>query len=279
MRAAAVLLLLFLTVQLLGLLVGSRYLGFVNSGEAEPLFSNPQSPWNSLYLFAVLLPLTLLVILLLKFRRSWFRAFELLVVFLCCWLTLDLLVGIQVGWLSSGFLLSLLLVGWRVARPTPLTQDLVLILSASGVGAVLGVSLGVAPSLLLLALFSVYDYFSVFVSRHMVFMAKRLVPSSSSLLLSVPSQLRDFVREGRAGKRAGGRSLHLGGGDLILPLVFSSSVLSAEGLASSLLVSLSSSLSLLLLLLLLSRRPGTILPGLPLLSVGCLLGFLLSRLT
>ncbi|MCQ8898120.1 MAG: presenilin family intramembrane aspartyl protease [Hadesarchaea archaeon] len=278
MRAAAVLLLLFLTVQLLGLLAGSRYLDFVNSGEAEPLFSNPQSPWNSLYLFAVLLPLTLLVILLLKFRRSWFRAFELLVVFLCCWLTLDLLVGIQVGWLSSGFLLSLLLVGWRVARPTPLTQDLVLVLSASGVGAVLGVSLGLAPSLLLLALFSAYDYFSVFVSRHMVFMAKRLVPSSSSLLLSVPSELRDFVRRGRAGKRAGGRALHLGGGDLILPLVFSSSVLSAEGLAGSLLVSLFSSLFLLLLLLLLSRRPGTILPGLPLLSLGCLIGFLLSRL-
>jgi presenilin-like A22 family membrane protease len=78
--------------------------------------------------------------------------------------------------------------------------------------------------------------------------------------------------------RAGGRALHLGGGDLILHLVFSSSVLSAEGLAGSLLVSLFSSLFLLLLLLLLSRRPGTILPGLPLLSLGCLIGFLLSRL-
>jgi presenilin-like A22 family membrane protease len=260
------------------LLAGNRYLDLVSSGEAEPLFSNPQSPWNSLYLFVALLPLTLLVILLLKFRRNWFRVFELLVVFFCCWLTLDLLVGIQVGWLSSGLLMALLLVGWRAARPTPLNQDLVLLLSASGVGAVLGVSLGLAPSLLLLALFSAYDYFSVFISRHMVFMARRLVPSSSSLLLSVPSDLRDFVREGGRGRRAGRRVLHLGGGDLILPLVFSASVLSAEGLVSSLLVSLSSALSLLLLLLLLSRRPGTVLPGLPFLSAGCLLGFLLSRI-
>jgi presenilin-like A22 family membrane protease len=278
MRAVAVLLFLFLIVQLLGLLVGNRYLGFVSSGEVEPLFSNPQSPWNSLYLFAALLPLTLLLILLLKFRRNWFRVFELLVVFFCCWLALDLLLGFQVGWFSSGFLMALLLVGWRAARPTPLNQDLVLILSASGVGAVLGVSLGVAPSLLLLALFSLYDYFSVFISRHMVFMARRLVPFSSSLLLSVPSDLRDFVRKGEKGRRAGRRVLHLGGGDLILPLIFSVSVLSAEGLASSLLVSLSSSLFLLFLLLLLSRRPGSILPGLPFLSTGCLLGFLLSRI-
>jgi len=277
MRAAAILLLLFLTVQMLGLLAGNRYLSLVSSGEAKPLFSDPQSPWNSLYLFAVLLPLTLLVILLLRFRRNWFRAFELLVTFFCCWLTLDLLAGMQVGWLSSGFLLSLLLAGWRVARPTPLNQDLVLILSASGVGAVLGASLGVVPSLLLLALFSVYDCVSVFVTRHMVFMARRLLPSSSSLFLSVPSELRAFVRGGRWKGRGKG-VLHLGGGDLLLPLVFSVSVLEAEGLRSALLVSLSSSLFLFLLFLLLLRRPGTILPGLPLLSLGSLLGFFLSRL-
>ncbi len=277
MRAAAILLLLFLTVQMLGLLAGNRYLSLVSSGEAKPLFSDPQSPWNSLYLFAALLPLTLLVILLLRFRRNWFRAFELLVTFFCCWLTLDLLAGMQVGWLSSGFLLSLLLAGWRVARPTPLNQDLVLILSASGVGAVLGASLGVVPSLLLLALFSVYDCVSVFVTRHMVFMAKRLLPSSSSLFLSVPSELRAFVRGGRWKGRGKG-VLHLGGGDLLLPLVFSVSVLEAEGLRSALLVSLSSSLFLFLLFLLLLRRPGTILPGLPLLSLGSLLGFFLSRL-
>jgi len=277
MRAAAILLLLFLTVQMLGLLAGNRYLSLVSSGEAKPLFSDPQSPWNSLYLFAALLPLTLLVILLLRFRRNWFRAFELLVTFFCCWLTLDLLAGMQVGWLSSGFLLSLLLAGWRVARPTPLNQDLVLILSASGVGAVLGASLGVVPSLLLLALFSVYDCVSVFVTRHMVFMARRLLPSSSSLFLSVPSELRAFVRGGRWKGRGKG-VLHLGGGDLLLPLVFSVSVLEAEGLRSALLVSLSSSLFLFLLFLLLLRRPGTILPGLPLLSLGSLLGFFLSRL-
>ncbi len=278
MKAVAVLLLLFLSVQLLGLLTGVRYLELMESGEAEPLFSNPQSPWNSLYLFAALLPLTLLVILLLKFRRRWFRAFELTVVFLCCWLTLDLLVGFQLGWFSSGLLLSLLLVGWRAYRPIHLNRDLVLVFSAAGVGSVLGVSMGLAPGLLLLALFSAYDYFSVFISRHMVFMAKRLVPSSSSLLLSVPKDLREFLEEGKPERVGGGRVLYLGGGDLILPLVFSASVLSAEGLPSSLLVSLSSSLFLLLLLLLLSRRPGRILPGLPFLSVGCLLGFLLSRL-
>lgn len=278
MRAAAVLLLLFLSVQLLGLVAGDRYLDLMEEGETEPLFSNPQSPWNSLYLFAALLPLTLFVILLLKFRRRWFRVFELMVVFLCCWLTLDLLIGIQLGWVSSGLLLSLLLVGWRVLKPTHLNRDLVLVLSAVGVGAVLGVSLGLAPSLLLLALFSAYDYFSVFISRHMVFMAKRLVPSSSSLLLSVPKDLREFVKEGKPERVGKGRVLYLGGGDLILPLVFSTSVLSAEGVPSSFLVSLFSSLFLLFLLLLLSRRPGMVLPGLPFLSTGCLLGFLLSRM-
>lgn len=278
MKAAAVLLFLFLAVQLLGLMVGSRYLELVEEEEAELLFSDPQSVWNSLYLFAALLPLTLFVLLLLKFKAEWFRIFESMVIFFCCWLTLDLLIGVRLGWFSLGLFLSLLLVGWRVTKPSHLNRDLVLILSSAGVGAVLGVSLGLLPGILLLVLFSVYDYFSVFVSKHMVFMAKKLVPSSSSLLLSVPKDLKEFLEEGKSFGRGRGKVFYLGGGDLILPLLFSASVFACEGLLPSLFVSSFSTLSLFFLLLLLSRKPGRIFPGLPFLSAGCLLGFLLSRL-
>ncbi|TDA34055.1 MAG: hypothetical protein DSO02_03020 [Hadesarchaea archaeon] len=278
MKAVMVLLLLFLTVQFLGLMVGERYLELVEKREAELLFSNPQSVWNSLYLFAFLLPLTLFVLLLLKFKASWFRIFEVTVIFFCCWLTLDLLIGAKLGWFPLGLFLSLLLVGWRMIKPNHLNRDLVLILSSAGVGAVLGVSLSPLPGILLLALFSVYDYFSVFVSRHMVFMAKRLVPSSSSLLLSVPKNLGEFLEEEKPVGGGRGKIFYLGGGDLILPLLFSASVFSSEGLLPSLLVSFSSTLFLLFLLLLLYRKPGRIFPGLPFLSVGCLLGFSLSKL-
>lgn len=278
MKAVAVLLFLFLAVQLLGLMVGSRYLELVEEKEAELLFSNPQSLWNSLYLFAALLPLTLLVLFLLRFRAEWFRIFESVVIFFCCWLTLDLLIGMGWNRFSLGLPLSLLLVGWRITRPSHLNGDLVLVLSSAGVGAVLGVSLGPLPGILLLALFSVYDYFSVFVSKHMVFMAKRLIPFSSSLLLSVPKDLKEFLKEGKPLEGGRGKVFYLGGGDLILPLLFSASVFACEGLLPSLLVSLSSSLFLLFLLLLLSRKPGKILPGLPFLSAGCLLGYLFSKL-
>ncbi|MEM2459685.1 MAG: presenilin family intramembrane aspartyl protease [Candidatus Hadarchaeales archaeon] len=278
MKAAIVLLLFFLTVQFLGLMVSDRYLELVEKKEAELLFSNPQSIWNSLYLFAVLLPLTLFVLFLLKFKARWFGIFEVMVIFFCCWLTLDLLIGAKFGWFPLGFFLSLLLVGWRMIRPSHLNRDLVLILSSAGVGAVLGVSLSPLPGILLLALFSVYDYFSVFVSKHMVFMAERLVPSSSSLLLSVPKNLGEFLEEGKPVGRGKGKIFYLGGGDLILPLLFSSSVFACEGLLSFLLVSFSSALFLLFLLLLLHRKPGRIFPGLPFLSAGCLLGFLLSEL-
>ncbi|MEM1981791.1 MAG: presenilin family intramembrane aspartyl protease, partial [Candidatus Hadarchaeales archaeon] len=228
MKAAIVLLLFFLTVQFLGLMVSDRYLELVEKKEAELLFSNPQSIWNSLYLFAVLLPLTLFVLFLLKFKARWFGIFEVMVIFFCCWLTLDLLIGAKFGWFPLGF---------RMIRPSHLNRDLVLILSSAGVGAVLGVSLSPLPGILLLALFSVYDYFSVFVSKHMVFMAERLVPSSSSLLLSVPKNLGEFLEEGKPVGRGKGKIFYLGGGDLILPLLFSSSVFACEGLLSFLLVS------------------------------------------
>ncbi len=278
-KASLLLILIFLLTQLLGLYLGSEYVKMLNARLVQPVFSDPESIQNSIYLFTAIPIVTAFIILVIKFREEFFRVIELSVIFFCSWITFDLLIGTSMFPLPLGLFLALLLVGWRILRPTILNQNITLITSASGVGAVLGASLGIFPCILLMVFLSIYDYISVFITRHMVFIGRKLVRSSSAMVISAPSDLRAFLSsKDLPPEEVSKRMLHLGGGDIVVPLMFTVSVFSSYGVISSLSVIASSAGGLALLMLYLSKRPEVTLPGLPFICSGCLLGFFLSTL-
>jgi presenilin-like A22 family membrane protease len=126
------------------------------------------------------------------------------------------------------------------------------------VGALLGVSIGVLPVIVFLILLAAYDYIAVFKTKHMVTMAKAVAKKNLSFTFALPTQKHQF---------------ELGTGDLVMPLVFSVSVLNdslARGLIwpvatlPSIIILLAAFLGLAFTLDYGSKNVGKALPALPL---------------
>lgn len=265
-----------LLTQLIGLYVGMQYIGFMNAGIMPPVVENPAKPSSAVIIFFYIMLMTVFILLVIKFlrRRVFFiRGLELFAVFFSSWLAFDAII-------PFGILAAIALVLWRALRPNPVNKALATVFAVVGAGAVIGASLEVVPALIFVVLLSFYDFISVFVTKHMVYMAKAIVESDSAFTLSFPHKFKKTVTVEYGGKPLKTRkhTFQLGGGDILLPLLFSVSVLRQFSLMSALSSIFGSLVALTCLLYYISRRPGRALPALPVVSAGMLAGFIVSLL-
>jgi presenilin-like A22 family membrane protease len=260
------LLFIFSTTQFLGLYVASNFLNLINAGLAEPVFENPELASNSVIFFSLILLSTFLILLILKYFRIVLRGLEALAIFISSAFTFDL-IFLNANF-PIGIIFASILTFFRFFKPSTITLNLALIFSASGVAAIFGCSLGIVPSLLLLVFLSAYDFFSVFISKHMIYLAKEL--SKDSILIAG----RPAKTKGKISKKEG--ISRMGGGDIIIPLIFSISALRSYGLFSAILSIAGSIFSLFLLLSIGTKKLIKPLPALPFICSGTLAGFLLS---
>lgn len=263
------LLAIFAIVQTIGLYCGYQYLGLIQSGEVQGPFENPDNAANSIILFAYILITTFIIILIIKFKKSLLRIFEFMAVFFASWIAFDFLIPYNlIGYLIPwGVILAILLTAWKMLKPTLLSQNIALIFSVSGAGAIIGGSLGVFPVIIFLLVLSAYDFISVFITKHMVYMAKAITETPMAFTAAVPMKTEKIDHV-----------FQLGGGDLVMPLVLSVSVLGRLGLYHALVTSLGAFIALALLFLYVIKRPGEALPALPPLSAGACLGLVASVL-
>lgn len=268
---------MFLVTQLLGLYVGSQYLGFIEFGELPPVFENPESIGNPLMLFAYMLISTLGILLLVKFWKPSIRGLEAFVVFFSSWITFDFLLPLAFGPVSLGFLLAAALTAWKFFRPTITSQNVAAVISGAGVGAILGASFGIAPSLLFLVILCIYDFVSVFITKHMVTLAKELTKIPMAFTIASPHKFKKATYVGIKNKKQKFHVFQLGVGDMVIPLMFSISLMRRFPITSSLLSIMGSATALVLLIYYMSKRPRP-LPALPFISVGTLSGFIISML-
>jgi presenilin-like A22 family membrane protease len=265
-----------LLTQLIGLYVGMQYIGFMNAGIMPPVVENPAKPSSAVIIFFYIMLMTVFILLVIKFlrRRVFFiRGLELFAVFFSSWLAFDAIIPL-------GILAAIALVLWRALRPNPVNKALATVFAVVGAGAVIGASLEVVPALIFVVLLSFYDFISVFVTKHMVYMAKAIVESDSAFTLSFPHKFKKTVTVEYGGKPLKTRkhTFQLGGGDILLPLLFSVSVLRQFSLVNALFSIFGSLVALTCLLYYISRRPGRALPALPVVSAGMLAGFIVSLL-
>lgn len=87
-------------------------------------------------------------------------------------------------------------------------NNILLAISIAGAGAVIGLSLGILPVIVLLIFLSVYDIIAVFFTKHMITLAQTISEKKIAMIFYIPTKKRLFK---------------LGGGDLVLPLVLTSS--------------------------------------------------------
>ena len=252
---------LFLITQLLGLMVANTLIK--ENVKAVILTKNPEDIENAFALFAYILITTAIFLILITFVkvRSITLLFELLALFATGALVFAALVP-KVAFMFLFILLALRLL-WRRSI---LMKNIASLIAVAGAGSLIGVSLGVLPAALFLAMLSIYDYIAVFKTKHMVKMAKAISEENVAFTFSIPAKKKVY---------------QLGTGDLVMPLVFVTAVMAKAKpfykfpyyLAPVTLILLASFLGLLFTVYYCARK-GHALPALPLQSIFMLTAWL-----
>jgi len=249
------LVLIFVVTQILGIMVGTTLIGEIASGDlVQPtvVTDNPDDPINAVALIASILVFTGMLLVFMHFFKGagLFRIMELFVLFTTSTIVFASFIP------EVAFLFSVQLVALRIVLPKNIAlRNLAAIIAVAGVGALIGVTLGVIPVLVFLILLSVYDFIAVFKTKHMVTLAKGISGRNLAFTVAIPTKKHQF---------------ELGTGDLVMPLVFAVSVMKAnQGLGfptyviPAAFVLFASLAGLLLTIAYLSKRIGRALPALP----------------
>ncbi len=259
-QAFAVLLIIFLSVQLIGLVTAFVFEQQIQVGAVEPAFKNPNSLMNSIYLFLYILAITGLLLILIKYKKKLIYVFEALSIFFSSWIVFDLFTPEPIG-----AIIAIALTYWKMKCPSYLSQNVALVFAVAGAGAVIGDSFSVLPVMLFIFILAVYDFFSVFVSKHMIYLAKAITERPTAFTAAIPTKTKKYFH-----------TFQLGGGDLVMPLIFAVSVMNQHGLTSALYSLAGALVALILLFKFIMKKPGLALPALPPLAAGAFLGFALS---
>jgi presenilin-like A22 family membrane protease len=286
MKTVFVLIAFFLITQFLGLYVGSQYTGYINQliqvGELEKRPEiipgvSPESIDTSLFLFGYIMVSTAVILILIKIKKSIIRILEAIVIFTASWFVFDILIPVDIWYLSLGFFLALVLTAWKMLRPSIISQDVAAIISGAGVGALLGASLGVLPSIVFMLILSCYDFISVFITKHMIHMAKALTERPTAFTIAAPHKFKKLTYIATKGAKKKVHIFQLGVGDMVIPLMFSVSVLNNFSLINAISAIIGSAIALLSLIYFMSKKPQP-LPALPFITFGTFAGFLISLL-
>lgn len=125
---------------------------------------------------------------------------------------LPLAIGITLIFLFGFFLV-----------PVVWAHDIIVIAASAGIGPVIGLQFTPFSALALLVILSIYDLVAVFVTRHMVAMAHHLIKSQASFALMIAERWSGF-RQPLSRVQPGSGYLILGGGDIIIPMFFTTTV-------------------------------------------------------
>ncbi len=247
--------LVFLVIELAGLGIG----WILISNITVEVQTNPM---ESVYFFGYILVSTAIILAIIKFLPKALKLIELFVVFIGSEVLFEILFINIPNPEIPAIVLALLIVYLRIVYPDKVwSMNLGALATMLGVGPLIGVSLGVIPSIVLLVILAIYDYISVFKTRHMVTLAKGVMKQKIALMMAVPVNKRLF---------------YIGGGDLILPMMVATSILRTNGWISAIISIVGGLLGLVYLLSYLYDKKGKVMPALPYITVGLLGGYVIS---
>src|SRR6059058_6373980 len=295
------------------LLVGSQAVAIALSplfqGSGYQAFPNPSDVTNTVVYVILILVFTAVILGLVRYKRQNLAKYVIMasifitlafILLLPLFYALDYATGSTVDGVLLGnvatvlaFTLAAGLVYLLVKFPEWYVVDAIGITTAAGVTAILGISFGTLPAILLLIALAFYDAWAVYRTKHMITLADELTSQRLPILLVIPKKAGYSFREQKSLKAqvAAGEereAMFIGLGDLIIPGIMSVSAFtfltapgrSFAGLAPNAFVALGTVLGSLVGFFFLMRfvLKGNPQAGLPLLNGGALLGFLLTNL-
>ncbi len=272
-------------------------------------FSNPADVTNTAVYIVMILAFTAVILGLVRYRRQNLAKYVIMAsifVTLAFILLLPLYFGLDYATGGTAnpdvlanlaallaFVLAGLLLYLLVKFPEWYVVDAIGIMTAAGVTAILGISFGIVPAILLLLALAVYDAWAVYRTKHMITLADELTSQRLPILLVIPKKAGYSFREQKSLKEqvASGEereAMFIGLGDLIIPGILSVSAFTFSspsggyflGILSNVWIAIATVVGSLLGFLFLMRfvLRGNPQAGLPLLNGGAVLGFLLANI-
>ncbi len=240
----------YIIVQVLAIFVASKF--WI---EDVILIESGDHPAASFMLFGLVLIATLIVLILIKFKLSYLLYYftEYVGLFVLCFLISSVFINIYVSLVLAGIAVVLRYYSHHFKRVS-------VVILAVGISALLGVSLGVVPIIVFLALLSVYDILAVRKTKHMQVIAEDVYKRGGSQIFTFDTKEETFV---------------LGAADIILP---STLVVSAYFNFSVVEAFFASVFALIGLLLATRQQEAPALPYASLGIVGFFIGYLIEAL-
>ena len=259
---------------------------------------DPQNPLNSVFYVGFLLVVTGAILLVIKYDVQWIlRAFVLLTSgFIASYVFGVVLPVVDAGGVNlAAYVPAAILVVALYAYPEWWVVDSAGAIMGMGAAALFGISFGILPALVLLAVLAVYDAISVYGTEHMLTLASGVMELRLPVVLVIPAtrsySFREDAEEVAESAAAGERddsgpdrgAYFIGLGDAVMPsiLVASASVFVDTPLVFGVeLAALTAIVGTIVGLLILMRMvfAGRAHAGLPLLNGGAILGYLVGAL-
>ena len=148
-------------------------------------FENPQDPTNSLLYIGLILVMTALMLAAFKYDFDWVvRGFVVFTSGLLAWYVLGTVLP---GLLAVGLSAAVALALWFY--PEWYVIDAAGVLMGAGAAGLFGISFGLLPAILLLAVLAVYDAISVYGTEHMLDLAEGVMDLRVPVVLVIPLTL------------------------------------------------------------------------------------------
>ncbi len=273
MRLVLLLLGFFLLAQLLGIFTGIIVLqDFVHNPLVQNLVvtSDSQDSLNAFFFIGYVLVSAFVIVVLirkLKLNLVVFRIMEFMMIAtsssIVFYAFLRFVFGYDISTIG-GAVVGVLFAGTKIFVPQ--LKNATAIFATAGVGVVFGISLGIIPILVFLLLLSIYDFISVFLTKHMVEIANYVISNDLAFTVTAKTTLPS-----QEVKR-----IDLGTGDLIAPIMLEVSLLQFSPVAS-LFVMIGSLVSMFIFLTLVWHKK-LVLPALPPIVLGMVAGLLVGFL-
>lgn len=189
-------------------------------------FENPESVWNPIYYVALLIVFTGALLVIIKYNVRWLiqviMGLAILSTLVYVLFGLAVLLAPALDPLlaaGASAVVSVLLTALLILYPEWFVIDLVGVLVAAGASALFGVSLAIIPTLILLVLLAVYDYISVYKTKHMIKLAEGVMDLKMPIMFVMPRRWGySFVRAKGLPPEGGEREAYfMGLGDAVMP--------------------------------------------------------------
>jgi len=206
---------------------------------------------NSITYFFILIIFTAFILFAVKFSEK----LILFIFYSIIFITTFYIFLPYMGLLS--IIPSLLIISLLGLKKNWIVINLSALILSAGITAIFGISLEPLPAITLLAILAIYDYISVYKTKHMIELADSLTKLNLPLLFIIPSSLTASLDDEK--------NAYMGVGDVVIPNILVVSAYTFSGVFKAFTTFIGSIIGLLILLYVVerSRKPH---PGLPYLN-------------